>query len=230
MHKGRLSVILPTYNEKGNIVPLIEEIKSRLRNTDHEIIVIDDNSPDGTYGAVKDARLQGVKVVQRTENKGLAQSIRCGIECSRGEILVIMDSDFNHQPCYISELIAGISQYDCVSASRYVGEGRMNSRFRHFASGMFNRFINLTTGGTVKDNLYGFFAIKRKVLFALNFDNIFIGYGDYYIRLLHSLQKRGTSIHEISAINGKRREGHGNRRLLQAFFQYFKTVLQLAAT
>jgi len=229
MHKDSLSVILPTYNERGNIVPLIEEIKRRLQDTDHEVIVIDDNSPDGTCQAVRDARLRGVRTILRTENKGLAQSIRCGIEHSRGDVLVVMDSDFNHQPRYISELIAGTSQHDCISASRYVGAGRMNSRFRHFASGVFNRFINLTTGGTVKDNLYGFFAIRRKVLFKLSFDDIFIGYGDYYIRLLYALQKRRASIHEISAINGKRRKGQGNRRFLQTFFQYLNTVLQLAA-
>lgn len=229
MPHNSVSVILPTYNEKGNIIPLVEEIACQLTGIDHEIIVVDDNSPDGTYQAVAGAGLPDVKAVLRTTDRGLARSIRCGIEKARGEVLIVMDSDFNHQPKYIPGLLNGLSRCDCVSASRYVDGGKMDSRFRHFASGVFNGFVNLATGGKVKDNLYGLFAIKKSVLSGLDFDKIFIGYGDYYIRLLYVLQRRGVIIHEIPAVNGKRREGAGNRDLLKAFFQYTHTVLQLAS-
>ena len=64
----KISVILPTYNEKGNIVPLVKEIHSTLFEYDHEIIVVDDNSPDGTYQAVKDLKYKWVIALLRTKD------------------------------------------------------------------------------------------------------------------------------------------------------------------
>jgi dolichol-phosphate mannosyltransferase len=96
-----VSVILPAYNEKDNLVPLIADIHKYLTAYHHEIIVVDDNSPDGTYGAVRDLNLPFVKPILRVDNRGLANSIRYGIENAKGDAIVVMDSDFNHKPEYL---------------------------------------------------------------------------------------------------------------------------------
>lgn len=226
--KEKISVVLPTYNERDNIEPLIEAIHTSISNFDHEILVVDDNSPDGTYQLIASLEYPYVKPILRTVNRGLASSIRYGLEHAEGNIFVIMDSDFNHQPKYLPFMLQALSYYDCVSASRFLYGGKMDSRLRHLLSWTFNIFVRLMTGGLITDNLYGFLAIKRTALEQCNFNDIFWGYGDYCIRLLYYLQKRETSILQIPAVNGRRRQGEGNSRFFQVFWQYFKEVLKLA--
>jgi dolichol-phosphate mannosyltransferase len=223
----RISVILPTYNEKGNILSLIDAIHNELGNYDHEILVVDDNSPDGTYKAVVDCNYPYVRAILRTENPGFANSIRCGLENARGDIFVIMDSDFNHQPKYLTFMIQAISYYDCVSASRFLYGGKMDSRTRHILSWVFNIFVRLMTGGCITDSLYGFLAIKREIIERCNYDDIFWGYGDYCIRLIYYLQRDNVDILQIPAVNGRRKEGEGNNRFFKVFWQYFIAVIKL---
>lgn len=224
----KISVILPTFNERENVFLLIDAIHARLEAYDHEIIVVDDNSPDGTFQEVERKRHTFVKAILRTQNRGLANSIRCGIENAKGDIFIIMDTDFNHQPKYLPFMVQSLSYYDCVSASRFLYGGSMNSRVRHILSWIFNIFVRIVTGGSVTDSLYGFFAIKRKVMEQCNYDDIFWGYGDYCVRLIFYLQRKGVNILQFPAINGKRAKGKGNSKFLSLFWQYFTEVLKLA--
>jgi len=223
----KISVILPTYNEKDNILSLIDAIHNELADYNHEILVVDDNSPDGTYQAVLDLNHPYAKAILRTNNRGLANSIRCGLENAEGSIFIIMDSDFNHQPKYLPFMIQASSYYGCVSASRFLYGGKMNGRLRHILSWAFNIFVRLMTGGAITDTLYGFFSIKRKIIEQCNYDDIFWGYGDYLIRLLYYLQKNKVQILQFPAINGERRGGVGNRTFLKTFCQYFVATMRL---
>ena len=228
IHKDeRISVILPTYNEKGNILSLVDAIHTELRDYDHEILVVDDNSPDGTYQAVVGLHYPYVRAILRTENRGLANSIRCGLENATGTVLVIMDSDFNHQPQYLPIMIDALSHYSCVSASRFLYGGAMDSRVRHILSWVFNIFVRVMTGGQITDSLYGFVAIRKGVLERCNYDDIFWGYGDYCIRLMYHLQRDRVNILQIPAVNGRRRAGDAKSRLWSLFWQYFKEVIKL---
>ncbi|MBU1152826.1 glycosyltransferase [bacterium] len=223
----KISIILPTYNEKGNILPLIDAIHDELVDYDHEILVVDDNSPDGTYQAVVDRNCPYVRAILRAENPGLANSIRCGLENAQGDIFVIMDSDFNHQPKYLPPMIQSLSYYDCISASRFLYGGKMDTRIRHILSWIFNIFVRLMTGGQITDSLYGFLAIKRNIIEKCNYDDIFGGYGDYCIRLMYYLQRHNVEILQIPAVNGRRKAGEGNSRFFKVFWQYFIEVIKL---
>ncbi len=223
----KVSVILPTYNEKENIASLIDTTHNELADYNHEILVVDDNSPDGTYQAVLNLNYPYVRAILRTQNRGLANSIRCGLENAEGTIFVIMDSDFNHQPQYLPFMIQSLSYYSCVSASRFLYGGKMDIRIRHILSWAFNIFIRLVTGGGITDNLYGFLAIKRNVIEKCNYDNIFWGYGDYFIRLLYYLQKNHVQVLQFPAINAERRGGVGNRAFLKTFCQYVAATMKL---
>lgn len=224
----KISVILPAYNEKDNILHLADAIHNELADYDHEIIVVDDNSPDGTYQAVVDSGWPFIKAILRTENRGLANSIRCGLENARGNIFVVMDSDFNHQPRYLPFMINSLSYYDCVSASRFQYGGGMDNSLRMSLSWIFNIFVRLMTRRWVTDSLYGFFAINRAVIEQLNYDDIFWGYGDYCIRLMYYLQAKKMSILQFPAVNGVRRGGKGNSSFLKVFVQYTIETLKLS--
>jgi dolichol-phosphate mannosyltransferase len=223
----QISLILPTYNEKENIIPLVQLIHQELQSYPHEIIVADDNSSDGTYQALINLQKPYLKPILRTENRGFANSIRCGIEYATGDLIVVMDSDFNHQPNYLPFMIEALKYYDCVSASRFLYGGRMDSRIRHLLSWTFNIFVRLVTGGQITDSLYGYFAIKKDVIARVDFDKVFWGYGDYCIRLMFYLQQNGTSVLQFPAINGQRLAGEGNSKFLNVFWQYFKEVMKL---
>ncbi len=224
----KISIILPTYNERYNIIPLTQTIGEVLKGREYEVLVVDDNSPDGTYQAVVDLRDPRVKAILRVQDRGLAFSIRCGLENATGNIFVIMDSDFNHQPQYLPFMIDALTYYDCVSGSRFVYGGRMDSRARHLMSWVFNIFNRLVTGGQVTDSLYGFIAIKREIMESCDYNNIFWGYGDYCIRLMYYLQRQNRSILQFPAVNGRRLSGTRNDRMLPVFLQYTKEVLSLS--
>jgi dolichol-phosphate mannosyltransferase len=228
MGNNLVSVVLPTYNEKDSICFLVDEIHEKLAAYYHEILVVDDNSPDGTYKILQELNYPFLRPILRTSDKGFANSIRCGIENAAGDIIIIMDSDFNHQPKYLPFMIDALLYYDCIVASRFVYGGEMGNRYRHTLSWIFNIFVRLMTGGKVTDSLYGFIAIKKDKIQKIEYDKVFWGYGDYCIRLVYYLQKNGNSILQFPAVNGKRIAGEGNSNFLKVFKQYFVEVIKLA--
>jgi dolichol-phosphate mannosyltransferase len=225
-----VSVILPCYNEKGNILSIIDAIHYELNFVSHEIIVIDDNSPDGTFLLVEQKNIPFVKPVLRKSDPSLAKSIRRGIEEAKGNILVVMDSDFNHQPLYLPMMIKNMEFYDCVCGSRFVYGGKMEKKWKHLGSLLFNIWIKLLTRKNFTDSLYGYFSIRRDILEKLDYDKIFWGYGDYCIRLMFYLQQQKAKILQFPAENGKRFSGTGNKHLIKVFFQYIKATIKLALT
>lgn len=222
-----VSVILPAYNEKGNIIPLIEQIHDSINWVKHEIILVDDNSPDGTYQLVIDQHYSYVRCFNRIQNPSLGASIREGLEQAQGNVLVVMDSDFNHQPQYITQLVKNLEFYDVVMGSRFVYGGAMDSRWRHLLSWVFNIFVRLMTGKHITDSLYGFYAIKRSLLERIDYAKVFWGYGDYGIRLFYYIQENKGSVLQIPVVNGKRLTGTSNGRFLKTFWQYTVATIEL---
>ena len=225
-----VSIILPCYNEKQNLTELIGAIDTILgADRQYEMIVVDDNSKDGTYQAVCDLKNKRVKAKLRQSDPSLAGSILDGILMSTGEIIVVMDTDFNHDPKYLPFMIDNIKYWDCVAASRFQYGGGMESASRTFFSWVFNVFTRVATGGKVTDNLYGYFSIKRSVLFEHDLcrPEIFSGYGNYFIKLMFHLQRAHISILQFPALNGTRRYGQGNTAFVGVLLQYTIDVLKI---
>lgn len=230
MNRDKISIILPTYNERENIVPLIGEIKGVLEGRPKQFLVVDDNSPDGTAQFVQEA-FPGdpeVDVIVRRADPGLAKSIREGVENATGDLIVVMDTDFNHEPKHLPFMVHALQWYDCVMGSRYLYGGGMRPFSRLFMSWVFNIFVRATTRGKISDNLYGFFAIRRPVLERCDYDEVFWGYGDYFIRLIYSLQRTGATILQVPVMNGERRSGEANSRFFSVFTQYSIATLRLS--
>lgn len=226
-----VSVILPTYNEKGNIGPLLQKLREYLPAA--ELIVVDDSSEDGT---AEEARLalpddDLVRIHARQGPRGLAASILDGIRLSKGEAIAVMDTDFSHDPALLPLMVANLEFFDLVSGSRYVLGGGMYSNARYYFSFLFNQFTRHLLNTRLTDHLSGFFAVKRTAMDRLELepglDAIFSGYGDFYIRLLFHLVRGGGSVLEIPSWYKDRSHGQSKTRFLGTLVKYSTAVISL---
>lgn len=226
----KVSVILPTFNEAGNIVALVNEIiKNIPEEWDYEIIVVDDNSPDQTYSIAKNTFMENLKVIPvlRTTDRGFAKSIRAGIELSTGSKIIVMDTDFTHDPVEVPKMIHISKYYDIVSASRFCPGGKMQSLRHYLASFTYNILIRLILRTQVQDNLGGYYIIEKEKMVNFPFDSIFFGYGEYFFRLLHYAQVNSLSIVEIPAYYRSRESGNSKSQFFKMLFSYTSALLKL---
>ncbi len=95
-----VSIILPTYNERENIIPLLRRLTDILSEKSYEIVVVDDDSPDGTWKFVQEEMYHHstIKLIRRTDKHGLTSALNAGIDASAGDVVVWLDSDFQHPP------------------------------------------------------------------------------------------------------------------------------------
>lgn len=226
----KVSVILPTYNEAGNIIGLVEEILAYFPpDVEPEILIVDDDSPDKTYNVAKgafDGNLK-VRIILRTEDRGFAKSIRTGIEQATGELVIVMDTDFTHDPVEIPRMLHIARIYDIVSGSRFCAGGNMQDRKHYLASLAYNWLLRALLRTQLQDNLGGYFVMKRNEILSLPLDLIFYGYGEYFFRLLYFAQRRGLKVIEIPAIYRVRTYGASKSNFLKMLFSYSKAAILL---
>lgn len=234
MSKIQSSIILPTYNESGNIIKLIEVIREELsgKRISHEIIVVDDDSPDktGLLAQKYFFKTPDVRVIIRKKERGLATAIRKGIESAVGDIVVVMDTDFNHEPKLVSKLIEKCSKYDFAVGSRYIKGGGMENKLREKLSLLFNIFLRIMLSSPVHDNLSGFFAIRKVQLDKINFNTVFVGYGEYFIKLIYLAKLQGLTFAEIPCFYKNRQYGYSKSKFFSMFKDYLKIALALRLT
>jgi dolichol-phosphate mannosyltransferase len=202
-----LSVIIPTYNESENILSLIEAIHDNtLPFVSTEVVVVDDNSPDGTGELVdnfsKKSKLQNqrfsVKVIRRKQKSGLISAILDGINSSSYDKVLVMDADFSHPPEIVPSMVKEMildSDCDLVVASRYAEGGSVTGmpfKRRLMSKGATKiARASLKING-VKDPMSGFFLFKRQILKDMTFDTT-----GYKILLEMLVKAKGIRIKEI---------------------------------
>lgn len=226
------TLILPCYNEYGNLKLLIPKLLKLLKKKYIEILVVDDNSEDQTIPKLKKnfKKLKKIKYICRKKDRSLAKSIKEGIILSKKNNIIVMDSDFNHRPEDLKKMINIYEKrnLDMICGSRFLKGGSSNTFIRHFCSLVFNLFVNIITKGKLSDNLSGFFIIKKKYL-SKNLNKIFYGYGEYYIRLLFYLQNQQINIGETPVKYDFRKYGTSKSKLLKMFFLYSLETIKLLA-
>jgi dolichol-phosphate mannosyltransferase len=226
----KASVILPTYNEAGNIVGLVEEILANFPpDVEPEILIVDDDSPDKTCEVAKNAFAANpnVRVLLRTQDRGFAKSIRAGIEQATGELVIVMDTDFTHDPVEIPRMLHIARIYDIVSGSRFCAGGNMQDRKHYLASLVYNWLLRALLHTQLQDNLGGYFVMKRDKILSLPLDRIFYGYGEYFFRLLYFAERRGLKVIEIPAIYRVRTYGSSKSNFLRMLFSYSRAAISL---
>ena len=165
-----LSVIVPTYNEAENLSDFISTLDGALRNIEHEVIIVDDNSPDGTGDIAESFKKKytNVLALRRLKKLGLASAVMKGAEEARGEIVATLNSDFQHPIKYLATLYDYIDKYDIVIASRYINKAELRGwdKSRIFFSKFATFITHLILPGLrgIKDPLSGYFIFRKEII------------------------------------------------------------------
>lgn len=191
---SKVSIVLPTYNEREHIASLIADLYKKI-DAPLEVIVVDDASPDGTADVVDSLNYPTLRVIRR-KARGLAAAFHRGILEARGDIIGWMDADATMPPEVMNQLIAQLDEYHIAIGSRYAEGGSDNRHpFRVYASRAINWLARSVLGGKIGDYDSGFIAIRREV-----FDYVTLipfGYGDYFIEFLYDAQRVRLKIKEV---------------------------------
>jgi dolichol-phosphate mannosyltransferase len=205
-------IIIPTYNEAKNIKRLIEEIFKL--DLDINILIIDDNSPDGTGNIVEEVakRDHKVNLIKREGKMGLGTAYVAGFKYAidnKYDCIFEMDADFSHDPKEIPNFLEKIKECDLVIGSRYIkGVNVINWPLRRlilsYGANIYTRFI---TGLPVKDSTSGYKCFKRKVLENIDLNSIHSGGYSFQIEMNYKTWKKDFKIAEIPIIFVDRTEG-----------------------
>jgi|WetSurMetagenome_2_1015567.scaffolds.fasta_scaffold00209_34 dolichol-phosphate mannosyltransferase len=205
-------IIIPTYNEIENIGLIIPEIKSLL--PDAHILVVDDNSPDGTSRYVKElsGKVNGLFVLDRPGKEGLGKAYVAGFAWAlerRYEYIFEMDADFSHDPKYLPDFLAAIGDNDLVIGSRYIrGVNVVNWPMSRLLLSYFgNLFARIVTGVPVIDCTAGFKCFRRKVLETIRLDKIDSSGYSFQVEVNYLTWKNGFAIAEIPIVFTDRKRG-----------------------
>lgn len=232
----QISIVLPTFNEAGNIEPLIERTLAALGNTPAgvEVVVVDDNSPDGTWRLVEQiaARDARVRLIHRTTESGLTSAISRGIREARGHWVGWMDCDLSMPPEEWPQLAAALANgADLAVGSRYVpGGGDVAHSFTgRFFSRVINIYAGLVLDWSIKDYTSGFILGKKEVFAQIDLRG---DYGEYCIDMLYRAQRAGFTIRELPYLCVPREAGQSKTATnvtgyLTRGVNYVTTVLKL---
>jgi dolichol-phosphate mannosyltransferase len=160
-----VTVIVPTFREAENLPALLERVTEvrTTRGLDLDLLIVDDDSDDGSVEAVERFGAPWVQILVRHGRRGLATAVVDGIARARGDIIVVMDADLSHPPEAIPELLAALEDADIVIGSRYVAGGSTDDdwgAWRLFKSRIATRLARPLM--SVNDPMAGFFAIRRR--------------------------------------------------------------------
>ena len=225
-----VSIVLPTYNESKNIINLTKDIINIFDDKyQFEVLIVDDNSPDDTFKIAENEFKDDDRIVPvlRLTDRGFAKSIREGIDRAKYGQIIVMDTDFTHDPKIIPKLLHVAEAYDLVSASRFAPGGNMQDKFHYIASLLYNWLLIIILGTQIQDNLGGYFTAKKEHLISLPLDEIFYGYGEYYFRLLHFMQHKKRTIVEIPTIYVSRTEGESKSKFFNMIFIYLYNAIKV---
>jgi len=170
-------VIVPTYNERDNIDELVKRVTESCRaaGIEAEMVIVDDNSPDGTGQRAEElAKGNRIKVVHRTGKLGLSSAVLEGVSAASGDLIVVMDADLSHPPEKIPELVRKIEsgEAEIVIGSRHV-EGGSIENWPFYRKVVSKGAALLARGLTkVKDPMSGFFALRRSVIEGVALDPV----------------------------------------------------------
>jgi len=213
----KVTVVIPTYNEAENIPAIVAELLS-LDVNNLNVLIVDDNSPDGTGEIAEQLRArhpERIQVLHRTGKRGLGRAYITGFRqalAAGADYIVQMDADFSHSPAYIPVFLSKMADWDVVVGSRYVRGGKLDERWswwRHFLSWWANAvYARLILGLQVRDATAGFKCWRRQVLEAIDLNGIRSGGYVFQIEMAYLAEKLGFRVLEVPIYFEDRRIGH----------------------
>lgn len=209
----RSLVIIPTYNEIDNIKKIIEDVLPQHNSI--EILIVDDNSPDGTGKVVLDIMKETdrVHLIERNGKLGLGTAYVEGFKFAidnKYDFVLEMDADFSHSPSDLPRLIKEIQNHDLVIGSRYVeGVNVVNWPMSRLLLSYFASFyVKVITGMKIDDPTGGFKCFRREVLEQIDLDSIISDGYSFQVEMNYRVYNKNLRIKEIPIIFYERRDGH----------------------
>lgn len=223
--RSMVSVISPTYNEAENLFSLIERLADVMGDRKYEVIIVDDNSQDGTIEIVNSlSTVYPVKLLCRPEKLGLASAILTGFRFARGNILGVIDADLQHPPRYILNFVDALEHEDCdlVIGSRYVTGGGIESWSTKRA--LISKLAVLLAKPLVRDindPMSGFIFLKRKVLEGVEFAP-----SGFKLGLEILVKGNYKNVKEIPYVFNNRKNGKSklNKKEIQSYLLLLKNL------
>jgi dolichol-phosphate mannosyltransferase len=225
---NKILVIIPTYNESENILKIIPEVlNNSSAENEFNVLVIDDNSPDGTARLVESMNNPHVDLIKREKKMGLGTAYVTGFKYAISkhyDMVFEMDADFSHDPKYLNNFVEQINLgYDLVIGSRYIrGISVVNWPLRRLMLSYFaNKYTRMVTGLKIKDTTAGFACYKVSSLEKLNLDIIKSNGYSFQIEMKFLFFKKGFKIIEIPILFIDRREGESKMSRKVVYEAYF---------
>jgi dolichol-phosphate mannosyltransferase len=230
----RALVVVPTYNERENLPVLVTGL---MLHDNVRVLVVDDQSPDGTGDVADGLALQfpgRVEVMHRMSRRGFGRSCVDGIVHALKEpvdVICQMDADLSHDPADLPPIIAASTGADIVIGSRYVPGGRIVNwpMRRRILSRLANSYIRLVTRLSARDCTSGYRCWNREVLASLPFDQIFSDGYSFLVEMLFRTAQRGHRIAEVPITFVERRQGE-SKLSMAVLVESIITPWRLAAT
>jgi dolichol-phosphate mannosyltransferase len=210
---GPVWVILPTYNEADNIEAMVEAVGPKLSPQDR-ILIVDDNSPDGT-GRIADRLAEAdsrVEVLHRPGKEGLGPAYIAGFRVALdggAGLIVQMDADFSHDPAYLPRLLAASALADLVLGSRYVPGGAIAEwgSVRRLISRGGSLYSRTVLGVPVRDLTGGFKCFRREVLESINLDTVAASGYSFQVEMTYRALEAGFEVLEVPITFREREAG-----------------------
>ncbi|AJE04847.1 polyprenol monophosphomannose synthase [Geobacter pickeringii] len=208
----KVFAVIPTYNERDNIERLIEQVLAQ--RTDIEVLIVDDNSPDGTGALVSQIASSNPRVhlLHRPGKMGLGSAYREGFKVALGrgaDFIIEMDADFSHDPAVLPRFLEQMGNYDVLVGSRYLnGISVVNWPLRRLMLSYFaNVYTRLITGLRIQDCTSGFKCFRRSVIEAIELDRIRSDGYSFQIEMNYRCVEKGFRVGEIPIIFIDRHSG-----------------------
>ncbi len=223
------SIILPVFKELENLKILVPEIKNVLKEKKYEIIIIDDNSDDGTSEYIQSNFPEITYLNRKLKEPSLGASVGDGIKISKYQFIMVMDSDLSHNTNYLLEMIEyqKVENYNLICCSRFFQIKPKDFSIRFYLSKIYCYFLKIFLSLQTNDALSGFFLLEKKCLDNTYFDEIFYGYGDFYFRLLFYLKKKKIKYTNIGFKWQNRKLGESKTKFLSIFVKYTFEAVKL---
>jgi len=228
----KILVIIPTYNESENILKIISEVLNKSTSEyDFNILLVDDNSPDGTAKMVKDLNNPKIFIIERAKKMGLGTAYIVGFKYAienNFDFVYEMDADFSHDPKYLPEFLKKMDEgFDLVIGSRYInGISVVNWPITRLLLSYFaNIYTRMVTGIKVYDTTAGFICYRVNTLSKINLDEIKSNGYSFQIEMKFQYTKHNFRIAEIPILFIDRRAGHSKmskRIIYEAFYVVWK--------
>ena len=210
----KISIILSTYNEAAIIEESIDKIFNTIKNV--EVVVVDDNSTDGTLKILNSIENKNLKVYSR-KSRGLASAFLLGMINTDGDYVGWTDSNMPQLTYHFKEMINKLDSYDVILLSRYIeGGGDQRSKMRILSSKIINFICRLFLGSGIKDYTSSIFIMKRNVL--IHGVPIAYGHGEFFIEFLYKIKKNGMKIYELPYVQPPDLEGSKTASSIIRFF------------